>query len=393
MTKSKKESNINLDKTDEWPIDLRPSPDQLPSVTDTYFLRTRDIVSSFGDTEVTYAIFMRRPVISALNPALDWLQAIVKERNSSVNVNRCFNEGDDVGAGEPMVYLSGSFLTLVDLETALLQKIGATCVAAYNAKSMVESLRNTSFLAMDARHCAGTDMADLMAYGASVGSKRVKSEGDAIGFIGCATDRSAHMFEITSGLGTMPHALVGYAGSTLKAAQMFNSTWPNHPLTVLIDYFGKEITDGLMVCRAFKNLAKEGTLSLRLDTHGGRYIEGLDVAGSYAVLERNIPEAIRGYRNEQELRYLIGTGVSAAAIWHLREMLDNSGFTNVKIVASSGFGPEKCKVFSLANVPVDVIGTGSYLPSRWSETYATADIISYGGKSQVKLGREFLLKR
>ncbi|MDB9772384.1 nicotinate phosphoribosyltransferase [Alphaproteobacteria bacterium] len=393
MTKSKKESNINLDKTDEWPIDLRPSPDQLPSVTDTYFLRTRDIVSSFGDTEVTYAIFMRRPVISALNPALDWLQAIVKERNSSVNVNRCFNEGDDVGAGEPMVYLSGSFLTLVDLETALLQKIGATCVAAYNAKSMVESLRNTSFLAMDARHCAGTDMADLMAYGASVGSKRVKSEGDAIGFIGCATDRSAHMFEITSGLGTMPHALVGYAGSTLKAAQMFNSTWPNHPLTVLIDYFGKEITDGLMVCRAFKNLAKEGTLSLRLDTHGGRYIEGLDVAGSYAVLERNIPEAIRGYRNEQELRYLIGTGVSAAAIWHLREMLDNSGFKNVKIVASSGFGPEKCKVFSLANVPVDVIGTGSYLPSRWSETYATADIISYGGKSQVKLGREFLLKR
>lgn len=393
MTKSKKESNINLDKTDEWPIDLRPSPDQLPSVTDTYFLRTRDIVSSFGDTEVTYAIFMRRPVISALNPALDWLQAIVKERNSSVNVNRCFNEGDDVGAGEPMVYLSGSFLTLVDLETALLQKIGATCVAAYNAKSMVESLRNTSFLAMDARHCAGTDMADLMAYGASVGSKRVKSEGDAIGFIGCATDRSAHMFEITSGLGTMPHALVGYAGSTLKAAQMFNSTWPNHPLTVLIDYFGKEITDGLTVCRAFKNLAKEGTLSLRLDTHGGRYIEGLDVAGSYAVLERNIPEAIRGYRNEQELRYLIGTGVSAAAIWHLREMLDNSGFKNVKIVASSGFGPEKCKVFSLANVPVDVIGTGSYLPSRWSETYATADIISYGGKSQVKLGREFLLKR
>ncbi|MDB9870783.1 nicotinate phosphoribosyltransferase [Alphaproteobacteria bacterium] len=393
MTKSKKESNINLDKTDEWPIDLRPSPDQLPSVTDTYFLRTRDIVSSFGDTEVTYAIFMRRPVISALNPALDWLQAIVKERNSSVNVNRCFNEGDDVGAGEPMVYLSGSFLTLVDLETALLQKIGATCVAAYNAKSMVESLRNTSFLAMDARHCAGTDMADLMAYGASVGSKRVKSEGDAIGFIGCATDRSAHMFEITSGLGTMPHALVGYAGSTLKAAQMFNSTWPNHPLTVLIDYFGKEITDGLTVCRAFKNLAKEGTLSLRLDTHGGRYIEGLDVAGSYAVLERNIPEAIRGYRNEQELRYLIGTGVSAAAIWHLREMLDNSGFKNVKIVASSGFGPEKCKVFSLANVPVDVIGTGSYLPSRWSETYATADIISYGGKSQVKLGREFLLRR
>ena len=393
MSNYNKKPDIKIIKKDTWPNELRPNPSQLPSVTDTYFLRTRDIVSSYGDTEVTYAIFMRRPVISALNLAIDWLEQIVKERKGSVSIKRCFKEGSDVGAGEPLVYISGSMLLLVDLETALLQKIGATCVAAYNARSMVESLRKTSFLAMDARHCAGADMADLMAYGAFVGSQRVKSESDAIGFIGCATDKTAHLFENTKGLGTMPHALVGYAGSTLKAAQMFHSTWPDEPLTVLVDYFGKEITDGLMVCRSFKKLADESTLSLRLDTHGSRYIEGLDVAGSYAVLERNAPEAIRGFRTEQELKYLIGTGVSAAAVWHLREMLDNSGFEKVKIVASSGFGPEKCKVFSLANVPVDVIGTGSYLPSRWSETYATADIISYGGKSQVKLGREFLIRR
>ena len=149
----------------------------------------------------------------------------------------------------------------------------------------------------------------------------------------------------------------------------------------------------MAVCRRFKSLASNQKLSLRLDTHGGRYIEGLDVAGSYAVLERNIPEAIKGYSTEQELRYLIGTGVSAASVWRLREILDEAGFDKVKIVASSGFGPEKCKVFALANVPVDVIGTGSYLPSRWSETYATADIISYGGKSMVKFGREFLINK
>ena len=393
MSKNHKKNNIKIIKDNDWPSYLRPTPDQLPLVTDTYFLRTKDIICEYGDTEVTYAIFMRRPVIAALAPAVTWLEQIVKERNGSVNIKRSFEEGSDVGAGEPMIYISGSMLLLVDLETALLQKIGATCVAAYNARSMVDSLKQTSFLAMDARHCAGSDMADLMAYGAYVGSKRVKSETDAIGFIGCATDKTAHLFENTKGLGTMPHALIGYAGSTLKAAKMFHSTWPNQPLTVLIDYFGKEITDGLTVCRSFKHLADQNRLSLRIDTHGGRYIEGLDVAGSYAVLERNAPQAIRGYRTEQELRYLIGTGVSAAAVWHLREILNNSGFEKVKIVASSGFGPEKCKVFALANVPVDVIGTGSYLPSRWSETYATADIISYGGKSQVKLGREFLLRR
>ena len=372
---------------------LRPNLTDLASVTDSYFTRTKSIVSKFGDTNVTYAIFMRRPVLSALNPALDWLFTILGKRNTEIKVRRFFQEGEYVGAGEPLVYISGSFLNLVDLETALLQKIGATCVAAYNAKLMVSSLPRTAFLAMDARHCAGTDMADLMSYGAFVGSESGKKETNAIGFIGCATDRSAPLFKKKNGLGTMPHALIGYAGTTLKAAEMFNKTWPNEPLTVLIDYFGKEITDGLEVAKKFKNLANKGHLSLRLDTHGSRYIEGLDVAGSYSVLERNAPDSIRGYRTEQELKYLIGTGVSAASVWRLREILDDSGFQKVKIVASSGFGPEKCKVFSFANVPVDTIGTGSYLPSSWSETYATADIISYGGKSRVKLGREFLFKK
>ena len=63
----------------------------------------------------------------------------------------------------------------------------------------------------------------------------------------------------------------------------------------------------------------------------------------------------------------------------------------MKIVASSGFWPDKCRVFALANAPVDVIGTGSYLPQIWSQTYATADIVAYDGKPRVKAGREFLL--
>ena len=45
-----------------------------------------------------------------------------------------------------------------------------------------------------------------------------------------------------------------------------------------------------------------------------------------------------------------------------------------------------------ADAPIDVIGTGSYLPELWSETYATADIIAYDGVPMVKAGREFLLR-
>ena len=114
---------------------------------------------------------------------------------------------------------------------------------------------------------------------------------------------------------------------------------------------------------------------------------------SYAVLERNVPDAIRGYRSEAELRHLVGTGVSAAAIWHMREQLDAAGFPHVKIVASSGFTPAKCKMMAVAEAPIDVVGTGSYLPETWTETYATVDIVEYDGKPSVKVGREFLLRK
>ena len=62
-------------------------------------------------------------------------------------------------------------------------------------------------------------------------------------------------------------------------------------------------------------------------------------------------------------------------------------------MGSSGFSPEKCRIMALAEAPIDMIGTGSYLPDNWSETYATADIIDYDGESRVKMGREFLLSK
>ena len=120
----------------------------------------------------------------------------------------------------------------------------------------------------------------------------------------------------------MPHSLIGYAGSTLRAAEMFHETFPDEPMTVLADYFGREISDALEVCARFADLAAAGRLAFRLDTHGGRFMEGLDPAESYAVMERHTPGAIRRYRSETELRYLVGTGVSAAAMWRMREALD-----------------------------------------------------------------------
>ena len=373
-------------------LDIGPNPERQPGLTDTYFKKTREIIIKTGDVKVTYAVFMRRPVTYAGGLAVRWLKAMAKHRKAEILVQENHPEGAWIGAGEPICFISGLFSALVDLETIFLQKLGSACVAAYNAYNMCIELPEVRFLAMDARHCAGSEMAEIMAYGASIGSNKAQKKVGAIGFIGSSTDATAHFFGQTQGMGTMPHALIGYAGSTIKAAESFSNIFPNQPMTVLVDYFGKEITDSLDVARNFPELIKSGSLSLRIDTHGGRFVEGLDTQKSYAVLERNVPSAVRGYRTESELRDLIGTGVSAASIWHLRENLDKNGFQKVKITASSGFDPDKCRVFSFAKTPVDTIGTGSYLPKIWSETYATADIISYDGKEKVKVGREFLLK-
>jgi nicotinate phosphoribosyltransferase len=372
---------------------MKPDSGQIPAWTDHYFLRTKQTIERFGDKIVTYAVFMRRPVISAPRLAIDWLNEIAAERNTRFAIDLRFAEGKWVGAGEPLMYVSGSFRHLVDLETIMLQKLGPACVAAFNAFTMCADLPKVAFLAMDARHCAGLEMAEIMAYAASVGSARARRKVGAKGFVANATQATAHYFGQKDARGTMPHALIGYAGSTVRAAEMYRETFPDEDMTVLVDYFGREVTDSLAVCRRFPDLVEAGRLSVRIDTAGSRFVEGLDPPASYAVLERHVPEAIRGYRSESELRYLVGAGVSAAACHHLRDALDANGFNRVKLVASSGFDPAKCRVMADAQAPIDVIGTGSYLPQRWTETYATADIVEYEGKPLVKIGREFLLRR
>jgi len=214
----------------------------------------------------------------------------------------------------------------------------------------------------------------------------------------------------------MPHGLIGYAGSTLRAAQMYVETFPRDNLTVLVDYFGREYTDALEVCRWwFKEHlpslpAADRTLSLRIDTHGDRFAEGLTYDDSVDILANwlhvlNEYEAVRNVMGEEAFdadtlnivkdrvrRVLFGTGVSVAAVIKLRQTLDQAGFNAAKIVASSGFNLFKCKMFGNARAPVDVIGTGSFIPDPYADTYATADVFLFDGELNVKLGREKLFQ-
>jgi len=402
------------------PIDTRPADtrDYVLSRTDKYFTKSRQIIEKFGDRTVTYGVFMRRGVICAVNPAIDVLRRhypVVDGSAPELKITRLYEEGAFVPDQKPLFTYTGSFAALVELETLILQRVGMPCVAAYNAYKMAMNLKKTAFIDMHARHATGDDMSLLAAYGASVGSRMAKLAG-AVGFTGSSQDLSAHLYGAERAVGTMPHAIVGYAGSTLRAAQMYVEAHPKDDLTVLIDYFGREYSDALEVCRWWTNevLPKDPSaarrLGLRIDTHGERYAEGLDYEKSVEIVVNwlHVPneyEAVRHVMGEEAFdadslnivkdrvrKVLFGTGVSVAAVIQLRQTLDQAGFNAAKIVASSGFNLFKCKMFANARAPVDVVGTGSFLPDTLADTFATADVFLYEGKPGIKLGREKLFQ-
>jgi len=402
------------------PIDTRSGDAQeyVLNRTDKYFTKSRQIIEKFGDRTVTYGVFMRRGVICAVNPAIDVLRQhypVVDGKAPELKITRLYEEGAFVPDQKPLFTYTGSFAALVELETLILQRVGMPCVAAYNAYKMAMNLKKTAFIDMHARHATGDDMSLLAAYGASVGSRMAKLAG-AVGFTGSSQDLSAHLYGADKAVGTMPHAIVGYAGSTLRAAQMYVEAHPKDDLTALVDYFGREYTDALEVCRWWTNdvLPKDpsGTrrLGLRIDTHGERYAEGLDYEKSVEIVVNwlHVPneyEAVRHVMGEEAFdadslnivkdrvrKVLFGTGVSVAAVIQLRQTLDQAGFNAAKIVASSGFNLFKCKMFANARAPVDVVGTGSFLPDTLADTFATADVFLYEGKPGIKLGREKLFQ-
>ena len=103
---------------------LGPQVEDQPALTDSYFNLTKQIVQANGDVSVTYAVFMRRPVTLAPRLAIDWLMAMAKSRDADIEVDLLHKEGAWVGAGEPLLTITGSFAMLVDLETIFLQRQG-----------------------------------------------------------------------------------------------------------------------------------------------------------------------------------------------------------------------------------------------------------------------------
>ena len=70
-----------------------PDNEEIEQYTDHYFNRTKRVIGKFGDQRVTYAIFMRRPVICTPRLAVEWLQMVARERRTAFDVDLRYREG------------------------------------------------------------------------------------------------------------------------------------------------------------------------------------------------------------------------------------------------------------------------------------------------------------
>lgn len=412
--------NINISKVPD--VFFQPAIPVI-DLTDMYFNKTATIVKEFlNDPVVTYAVFIRAPCIVALDLACEYLRRnYVGENIVPLTINRLKPEGAQAISGEKLLEFTGNHSVLSALETMFLQRVGFSCVSAWNAYEQCLALPKIPFIDMHARHGTGLDFTICCSYGAAVGSASARLRG-ATGYIGSSTTVTAPFFGQASGIGTMPHALVGafkaagHENPTLSALQAYVKRFPDEAVyTVLVDYDGKEVSDSIACAEWFFNEAKlheEGkTLAIRLDTHGGRFLEGLDWDKSLLCLQKwthmsnpdeildlalkNITprELINIDLDKIKDRYLFGPGVTVASVVFIRKALDDHDpqFKKVRIVVSSGFNVAKCLIFANLATPINVVGTGSFLPEKTSTAYATADIIRYNGVESVKIGREYLI--
>ena len=72
---------------------------------------------------------MRRPVTYAPKIAVNWLKETISSRKQQIRIDEKFKEGSWVGAGEPMLYITGKISDLIMSTRAVLTQISLKMVS------------------------------------------------------------------------------------------------------------------------------------------------------------------------------------------------------------------------------------------------------------------------
>ena len=347
--------NVTRTRLDPSTFDLPVEKMRAGWYTDAYFNHTRAVLEQDGRRpNVLMQVFQKKHAyLGGIDEAIAILKLCVDDFDA-LTVSALY-DGDQIEPYEPVLTIEGDYTSFAHLETVYLGTLARRTLITTNTVNVLRAANGKPVIFMPARHDhhrvqTGDGYAAYLA-GQIVGAP-----------VGVTTDEQASWWG-GSGLGTVPHALIGaYGGDTVTAAKHFADWAPaDMNVTVLVDFDNDSVRTALAVADAL-----------------GPRLWGVRLDTSESLVDRSLWEEMGDFKP---------TGVNPRLVWKVREALDAAGYGEVRIVVSGGFDIEKIREFENGGVPVDAYGVGSSL-IRGSNDY-TGDIVITDGQPSAKVGRRY----
>lgn len=363
-------------------------PEKFEPYSDKYFLRTHQILNDEGlNPFVRAQIFIRKGPgkVGGVEEAVAMLDRYTDIKKNGGKVF-ALDEGDSYSPKETLMVIEARIQDIIALETLYLGALSAETTRVNDGVETVDVVRAEDRMR---RIVELADGRPVMYFGARHWTYREDAAIAAAAFRGgassCSTDNGAAAFGQV-GQGTIPHALeniyaytCGKSNAVVEATKAFDRVIdPSVPRIALIDYNNKELDDSIAVAEALG----EKLFAVRVDTCGENVAQGALISDRCEEAESWKKAGIQLPSSEDpQSKYWYGTGVTVTGVYALRKALDQYGFSDVKIVLTSGFGDaKKVEAFLAAekqlNVRLfDALGVGGiYEPCRM----ATMDIVAVG---------------
>jgi len=321
--------------------------------SDKYFVRTRDVLAASGrNPRVVMQVFQKQDAwLGGVDEAIAVLRLCLTDGFAFGDLDvRALRDGDRVAPRETVMTIEGPYVAFAHLETLYLGILARRTRVATNTRLVVEAAWPKP----------------VMFFPARFDHWRVQT-GDGYaahiaGAIGVSTDAQASWWG-SSGIGTVPHALIAaFGGDTVAATQALAAQMPaDVQIIALVDFDNDCVGTSLAVARALGPRLH----AVRLDT-------------SETMVDASVAPRMGDFDPR---------GVNPQLVRNVRAALDAEGFHFVQISVSGGFNPTKIRRFESDAVPVDSYGVGSSLFAGAFDF--TADIVHVDGAPVAKKGRRY----
>jgi nicotinate phosphoribosyltransferase len=283
-------------------------------------------------------------------------------------------DGETAAPHEPVMHIEGEYAAFAHLETLYLGALSEGTRVATNTRDVVSAANGKPVIMFGARHQVHEAQAGS-GYAAYVG-----------GATAVSTDEQGEWWGST-GLGTVPHALIAvYGGDTTVATLKFDE-YINRASDAIGHLTAKGTPEGHVNVTSLVDFQNDVVnTSLGVAHALGARLWGVRVDTSESLVDRAILREL-----EEKEGVAVGElrGVTPRLVELLRDALDRNGYRHVRIVASGGFDADKIRRFEELHVPVDVYGVGSALV-HGSGFDQTADIVRVEGRPLAKTGRTYI---